>query len=170
MQKWGFLLHPSAIRILTLMILILFLLIQALTTPRCHARKCAKREKNFSRSCMKNPCYKFIHFFCFAGATVAWVVSLTTFGGHLGPKAENRCERLACLPTDFAGCDVTKFEPNNNNIDYGKRDWIVHEEKHPGKFCSKDATESSEMCGYMCKSRLIRSCATKKQLHTLVDS
>ena len=75
-------------------------------------------------------------------------------------EVEDRCERLACLPTDFAGCDVTKFEPNNNNIDYGERnDWgpyIYHKKKHPGKFCSKDATESSEMCGYMCKSRLIR--------------
>ena len=138
------------------MILILFLLIQALTTPRCHARKCAKREKNFSRSCIKNPCYVLINIFCFAGATGVWVSLLSTFQALMEPKVENRCERLACLPTDFAGCDVTRFEPNNNNIYYGKRTWIIHEEKHPGKFCSKDATESSEMCGYMCKSRLIR--------------
>ena len=138
------------------MILILFLLIQALTTPRCHARKCAKREKNFSKSCIKNPCYKLINIFCCGCATILWASLIGVSGSLMRSEVEDRCERLACLPTDFAGCDVTKFEPNNNNIYYGKRDWIIHEEKHPGKFCSKDATESSEMCGYMCKSRLIR--------------
>ena len=142
------------------------MLVQTLMTPRCHAKKCAKRVKNFSTSCCKNPCYALINIFCIAGATAMWGSLFSTF--HVlteEPKGTNLCEQLACPPTDFAGCDVAKF---SSNINYDA--WIQHKGKRPGKFCSKNSTESSEMCGYMCKSRLIRSCATKKQLHTLVDS
>ena len=146
-------LNLSAITILTLVASHRFcLLIQTLTTRRCHLKKCAKREKNFRTSCCQNPCYAFITIFCFAGASAIFVSSFSTFEGYDNEyQGRNRCEQLACPATDHSGCDVAKF---SSNVNYDG--WIKHKGKRSGKFCSKNATVSSEICGYMCKYRLIR--------------
>ena len=152
--------NMSAITILTVVTSILFTL-QTLTTRRCHLRKCAKREKNFRTSCCKNPCYALITIFCFAGASAIFVSSFSTFEGYDNKyQGKNRCEQLACPATDHSGCDVAKF---SSNVNYDG--WIIHKGKRSGRFCSKNATDSSEMCGYMCKymCRLIRH--LKKNSH-----